>query len=319
MFRMLRDRKTYQAFTLVELLVVIAIIGVLVALLLPAVQSAREAARRQTCLNNLKQIGIAMHNYESTWKVLPVGAMSAAAGQGNENDGFGWGLAILPFVEQKALFDQINPNGRPAAIGDYFRSKRLPMPGGETPLKVFKCPTSQLPKVVDAQWRIPGAGVVPPSNGMMVGYGVNDYKGNGGGCVNDSDGVLGKRSEIPWVRFAEITDGLSNVPLVGESSYVTGNNTTSPTVSEDWPIWIGAPNTDESIRYEASTRLPINCQCTPMTMVRAINDDCAFSWHPNGAQFTFCDGSVKFISQNVAAQTWCNVNSRNDGRPVGEY
>ena len=166
---------------------------------------------------------------------------------------------------------------------------------------------------------MPGAGVLPPSSRLFLGHAVSDYKGNGGGCVNDSDGVLGKRSEIPWVRFAEITDGLSNVPLVGESSYVTGNGTTAPTVIEHWPIWVTGPGSDESIRYEAGTSLPINCRCTPTTMVLAINDDCAFSWHPNGAQFSFCDGSVKFVSQNVAAQTWCNVNSRNDGRQVGEY
>src|SRR6187401_1642376 len=87
-----------RGFTLVELLVVIAIIGTLVALLLPAVQSARESARRQSCMNNLKQMALACHNYEGTWGVLPVGAMTAAAGQGNENDGFGWGVAILPFI-----------------------------------------------------------------------------------------------------------------------------------------------------------------------------------------------------------------------------
>src|SRR5262245_31201574 len=173
---MRHDPSRYRGFTLVELLVVIAIIGTLVALLLPAVQSAREAARRQTCMNNLKQMALACHSYESTWGVLPVGAMTAAAGQGNENDGFGWGVAILPFIEQKALFDQINPNGRAAAIGDYFKATGTFMPGGDTPIKTFRCPSSQLPKVVPPQWRIPGAGMVP-TPGLMIGYAVNDYKG----------------------------------------------------------------------------------------------------------------------------------------------
>jgi prepilin-type processing-associated H-X9-DG protein len=263
-------------------------------------------------------MALAMHGYEDTWKVLPVGALTAPAGQGNENDGFGWGVAILPYIEQKALFDKINPNGRPAAITDYFRANGQPMPGGETPLKTFRCPSSQLPKVVPAQWRIPGSAVVP-SPGLMIGYAINDYKGNGGGCHSENDGAIGKRAEIPWVRFAEITDGLSNMALVGESSYVTGNNTTSPTISEDWPIWIGAPNTDESIRYEGRTGAPINCQCTATTMVVAINDDCAFSWHPGGGQFAFCDGSAKFISQNISGKTWCDVHSRNDGNPVSDF
>jgi len=318
---MARSSPRSRGFTLVELLVVIAIIGVLVALLLPAVQSAREAARRQTCLNNLKQMALAIHGYEDTWKVLPVGAMTAAAGQGNENDGFGFGVAILPFIEQKALFDQINPNGRPAAIGDYFRATGTFMPGGETPIKTFRCPSSQLPKVVPPLFRLPGAGSYPPSSGMMTGYAINDYKGNGGGCHSESDGVIGKRAEIPWTRLAEITDGLSNMGLIGESSYVTGNTTdpNSVTVIEDWPIWIGAPNTDESIRYEGRTGAPINCQCTATTMVRAINDDCAFSWHAGGGQFAFCDGSVRFISQNVSGKTWCDLHSKNDGNPIGEY
>jgi prepilin-type N-terminal cleavage/methylation domain-containing protein/prepilin-type processing-associated H-X9-DG protein len=306
------------AFTLVELLVVIAIIGVLVALLLPAVQSAREAARRQSCLNNLKQMALAMHNYEGTWKCLPVGALTAAAGQGNENDGYGWALAILPFMEQKALFDQINPDGKPGIIRDYVRANGKPIPGGEVPLKVFRCPTSQLPKVVPPNWRIPGAGVVP-SPSHMIGYAVNDYKGNGGGCYAEDDGVLGKRAEIPWVRFAEITDGLSNMALLGESAYVTGDNTTVPTISEDWPIWIGAPNTDESIRYEGKTSAPINCRCNSATMVVAINDDCAFSWHAGGGQFAFCDGATKFVSQNISGKTWCDLHSRNDGNVLSDF
>jgi len=308
-----------RGFTLVELLVVIAIIGVLVALLVPAVQSAREAARRQTCLNNLKQQALAMQNYETTWKVLPVGLMGGITA--DTDDGWAWGTAILPFVEQQALFTQLNPNGRPRAVRNNFEAtgSGRQIAGGETSLKVYRCPSSQLPKVVGATDRLPGAGVYAPSSRLFIGYAVSDYKGNGGGCVNDNDGILGKLSEIPWVRFAEITDGLSNVPLTGESSYITGNSTTAPTVTEDWPVWAVGPGTDESIRYESGTSLPINCRCTPSTMVVAVNDDCAFSWHPNGAQFSFCDGSVKFVSQNVAAQTWCNVNSRNDGRAVGEY
>ena len=307
------------AFTLVELLVVIAIIGVLVALLLPAVQSAREAARRQTCLNNLKNIGLAMHNYEDSNKVLPVGLMGGPTETTTPNDGFGWGCAILPFVEQKALFDLINPNGQAGIFRSVFTATALPIKGGDTPLKIYRCPSSQLPKIVGPTFRLPGGGVLPPSSRLFLGYAVNDYKGNGGGCVNDLDGVLGKRAEIPWVRFAEITDGLSNVPLVAESAYVTGNTTTNATSITCWPVWLGGPGSDESIRYESGSASPINCRCTPSTMAQAVQDDCAFSWHPNGIQVVFCDGSVKFISQNIAASTWCNMNSRNDGRPVGEY
>ncbi|MCI0365383.1 MAG: DUF1559 domain-containing protein, partial [Phycisphaerales bacterium] len=217
--------------------------------------------------------------------------------------------------------DQINPNGQAGAIGDYFRANNRPIPGGETPIRAYRCPSSQLPKVVPALWQLPGAGSYPPSNAMMTGYAINDYKGAGGSCYSDGDGTLGKRSELPWTRWAEVTDGLSTMLLTGESSYVTGNgrNPATVTVIEDWPIWIGAPNTDESIRFNGRTSAPINCQCTPTTMVLAINDDCAFSWHPGGAQFSFCDGSARFISQNISATTWCNLNSRNDGNPLGDF
>jgi prepilin-type N-terminal cleavage/methylation domain-containing protein/prepilin-type processing-associated H-X9-DG protein len=308
-----------RGFTLVELLVVIAIIGVLVALLLPAVQSAREAARRQTCLNNLKQQALALHNYEDTWKILPCGLLGAAPGLSPTDDGFGWATAILPFIEQRALFDKINPNGQAGALRAALNANNSPIPGGETPIKTYRCPTSQLPKVVPALWQLPGASALPPSSRLMTGYAINDYKGAGGSCNRDDDGVLGKRSELPWTRFANITDGLSNMLLTGESSYVTGNSTTAPTVVEDWPIWIGGPDTDESIRFNGRTTAIINCQCTPTTMVRAISDDCAFSWHTGGAQFSFCDGAVRFISQNISTTTWCRLNGRDDGQPLGDF
>jgi prepilin-type N-terminal cleavage/methylation domain-containing protein/prepilin-type processing-associated H-X9-DG protein len=320
---MLHRLSRRSAFTLVELLVVIAIIGVLVALLLPAVQSAREAARRQQCVNNLKQHALAMHGYHDTFQTLPVGLMGAPAGQSPTDDGFGWGVAILPFLEQKALYDKINPNGKAGALRDQLNNFGVvPIPGGETPLKVYRCPSSQLPKVVpDGNWSLQGAGSYPPSSRLMRLYAVNDYKGAGGSCNRDDDGVLGKRSELPWTRFAQITDGLSNMLLTGESAYVTGNSTNPASITsiEDWPIWIGGPDSDESIRFNGRSTAIINCQCTPSTMYKAINDDCAFSWHSGGAQFSFCDGSSRFINQNISTQTWCRLNGRDDGNSLGDF
>jgi prepilin-type N-terminal cleavage/methylation domain-containing protein/prepilin-type processing-associated H-X9-DG protein len=312
-------RPRNSGFTLVELLVVIAIIGVLVALLLPAVQSAREAARRTQCQNNLKQMGLAVHGYEDTWKRMPSSLMGGETSC--QDDGLGWGLALLPFMEQKALYDQIAipANTKPCALGDYFRANNKPIPGGETPLKTYRCPTSMLPKVVPPLWALPGGGNLPPQNDIMIGYAINDYKSAGGSCWGD-DGVIHKWMEAPGNRrFAEVTDGLSNTLMIGESSYVTGNSTTAPSRVEDWPIWIGGPSTDESVRTNGRTNSPINCQCTATTMVKAINDDCNFSYHSGGAQFVFCDGSVKFISQNIAMTTYCNLHSMRDGFPIGDF
>jgi prepilin-type N-terminal cleavage/methylation domain-containing protein/prepilin-type processing-associated H-X9-DG protein len=308
-----------NGFTLVELLVVIAIIGVLVALLLPAVQSAREAARRNSCANNLKQMGLGLHNYEDTWKRLPSALMGGIPTC--NDDGFGWAAAILPFVEQQALYNQVNPTGTPCALLNYFNANQKPIPGGETPLKVYKCPSSVLPKLVPPLFKLPGAGSYAPEKNEMIGYAINDYKSAGGSCYGD-DGVMHKLQEAPNNRrFSEITDGLSNTLMVGESSMVQGNSTVAASITriEDWPTWIGGAGQDECVRFNGRTTAPINCGCTMTNMVPAISDDCAFSSHANGAQFTFCDGSVRFISQNISIKVYCDLNAMNDGNPIGDF
>lgn len=324
-----------KGFTLVELLVVIAIIGVLVGLLLPAVQAARESARRMQCSNNLKQMGLAMHNYESTYKKLPSAMMgsNSRTGQpsGEQDDGYSWAVAILPFLEQSSLYSQLDATTRAAGIplGTYGALKRYRsanpsnpvIPGGQTKVAVFRCPSSGLPDIVPATWTIPGAAnAVPPNaNQPCVGYATNDYKGAGGSNRGDF-GVLHKLWENPSnTAFGDITDGLSNTLLIAESTYLTGNNRTTPTSFEDWPIWIGGPNTDESIRTNGRFSSPINCQCKPSTMVLAINDDCAFSYHTGGAQFAMCDGSVHFISENLSQQTNSDLNDKNDGSVLGQW
>jgi prepilin-type N-terminal cleavage/methylation domain-containing protein/prepilin-type processing-associated H-X9-DG protein len=328
-----------RAFTLVELLVVIAIIGVLVAMLLPAVQAAREAARRSSCANNLKQMGIGLHNYHDTYNSLPIGLLGAGQGQpppGSADDGFGWGCAILPFVEQGPLYERVKPNGIPSVFNKFHTSSpgplpipapgptNLPWPGGEVSLNIYKCPSSILPKTIPALWVIPGnklSGPLPPHRPWWVGYATSDYKGGGGSCYNDFDGTIAKHAEIPGGRkFADILDGLSNAILVAESSYVNAEQPpTAPTRITDWPVWIGGLGEDEQIRINGRTSAPINCGCTRTDWTRWTSDDCAFSMHSGGAQFVFCDGSVHFISVNIAIQTYCNMNSVNDGNPISQF
>jgi prepilin-type N-terminal cleavage/methylation domain-containing protein/prepilin-type processing-associated H-X9-DG protein len=321
-----------SGFTLVELLVVIAIIGILVALLLPAVQAAREAARRMSCGNNLKQQGLAMHNYHDVFKSLPMGIVGRGPGQPggstfDDDDGFGWGCALLPFVEQQPLYDRVNPNGIPSVFERFHTGAPAPLPftppgptnqpwpGAEISLSVYKCPSSILPAQVPANWGVPGIGGRPVHRTWWVGYATNDYKGAGGSCYGD-DGVIQKHLEIPGGRkFREITDGLSNVIMLAESSYVNANATRFT----DWPTWIGGLKEDEQIRVNGRTTAPINCGCKRSNWSTALSDDCAFSMHPGGAQFAFCDASVQFLSDNIAMQTYCNLHSCQDGNPVGQW
>jgi len=347
----LRNRR---GFTLVELLVVIAIIGILVGLLLPAVQAAREAARRMQCQNNLKQQGLALMNYESAYKQFPSALMGCAriSGAAPQDDGAGWAVALLPFMEQTALYSRLEEGavalggklGRPGIMrrakggtwpgsgplgpdtisGSGGSSTSLTIvPGGDTLLPMYKCPSSALPAICPLTWTIPGATSVSTHHASQfsAGYATNDYKGAGGSARGDF-GVLHKLYEAKNRRIADITDGTSNTIAITESTYVTGNgNPTNlaPTVFEDWPIWFGGPNTDESIRTNGRSSAPINAQTNPNRMVAAINDDSAFSYHAGGAQFAFADGSVHFISQSVAMQTYSDLSDISDGNVLGEW
>ena len=332
-------------FTLIELLVVISIIAVLIALLLPAVQQAREAARRTTCKNNLKQIGLALHNYESTFGRLPAALWGAtqstiatqATNTNFEDDGFSWMVSILPYIDQSPLYNLINPQGYPGVINDtatrarYYGTGVTRIPGGDTVLPAYLCPSSAMPTTVPPLWQIPGSErvggqAVPPRTPVIIGYATTSYKSAGGSCWGD-DSVMHKQWEGGGRAFRDVTDGLSNTLLTTESTYVTSTTsasarrTTKPTAFNDWPIWIGAPGggSDETVRTNGRTTSPINATVNYTTMYFANNDDNAFSYHPGGAQFTLCDGSVRFVSENIAIEVLCNLYSYQDGKTIGEF
>lgn len=351
---MRRVSRSRPGFTLVELLVVIAIIGILVGLLLPAVQAAREAARRMSCQNNLKQVGLALHNYESTYSALPAALWGASrmpspglptgGPSGEDDDGFGWMVSILPYLEQQNVYDLLAPNGQFGVLGNSsYRDSSYPafpipavLPGGDTVIGAYKCPSSAMPDRVPAQWAIPGiqlvgGGIMENQFPASVGYATSDYKINGGSCFGDF-GISGKLWELSaWgmggVKFKDITDGLSNTVAVMESTYVTSNisssqrRTTAATQFRDWPTWIGAfgSGQDETVRGNGRTGSPINARTNPNQMYFANNDDNAFSFHPAGAQFAFADGSVHFLSENLDMATYCNLFDRRDGNVLGQW
>ncbi len=206
-------RRRRSAFTLVELLVVIAIIGILIALLLPAVQAAREAARRIHCTNNLKQIGLAFHNYHDTHKCFPPSYVDSSSGGGDEE--WGWAVFLLPYVEQKPLFDQMRVSEIPlhTMLADANLRDLI-----QTPLEAYLCPSDKVRDLVltTAQDATQGQdyfdggsgslpqGFQPAASSYAGSKGHQDVLGNGRGAVP------GKNT----ISFADITDGTSQTHLL---------------------------------------------------------------------------------------------------------
>ena len=310
-----------KAFTLVELLVVIAIIGMLVAMLLPAVQAARESARRMQCQNNLHQLGLALHNYSDTFRQFPLGVAGAPKknvidqeGKPRDGDeGYGWGTALLPFMELKPLYDAIQPDWKPSPFLIHYIEQGTIIPAGATELSVFRCPSSALP------------GVVPDSLGPLTlkedfvrGYATTDYKACGGtrdqgmfcslrDCLQRNLG----RDPKPRIRDKDVTDGLSNTIAFGEAAYAAE--------LEKWPFWIGGVTEDESALFETDVNNIINCGITPKQpeyFSEALDDECAFSWHEGGAFFCFGDGSVKFLQETIDFELYGYLGTIDDGQFV---
>ena len=285
-------RRHLQGFTLVELLVVIAIIGILISLLLPAVQSAREAARRSQCTNNLKQLGLAMHNYHDTHRCFPPGFMLVTH-DGKIGGGWAWGVFLMPYIEQSSLKDTLS-------VTKYTLSQVVSdpdlLPMLQVDLDVFHCPSSTLEPLREYQG--PGSQMVGTSN-YTCSRGFFNYKYNGFGSnpTKENNGLFYGESAV---KFRDVTDGTSNTFAVGERT-VLPDNAGNP---KAWPSWCGPGGGGfmNTISSTVSTKLNL-----PGTTFSGYS-----SHHPDGAMFSFVDGSVHFISDLVDSETG-GVDTSNNG------
>jgi prepilin-type N-terminal cleavage/methylation domain-containing protein/prepilin-type processing-associated H-X9-DG protein len=287
---------TRRAFTLVELLVVIAIIGILVALLLPAVQSAREAGRRTQCSNNLKQMALAFHNYHDTYRLFPNSAFDAGY---SGNSCF---VSILPFIEQgniSSLYDFTKGNSDPVNLAAV--SMRL---------DAYICPSAVFGRSVpisgcDANDRAPGTYAV--CTGSTDPWATAEAPHNGA-IVNTVSGRTGMNS---------ITDGTSNTLLAGESdwNYPDYMFSSGPCAGQQrwgFTYWSSPyPLATGFATYNGFNHKKINGVSSRLACFR--------SDHPGGAQFALCDGSVRFVSETIPQSTLDALATRAAGDLPGEY
>jgi prepilin-type N-terminal cleavage/methylation domain-containing protein/prepilin-type processing-associated H-X9-DG protein len=309
---MLPLRRTRAAFTLIELLVVIAIIAILIALLLPAVQQAREAARRSQCVNNLKQLGLAMHNYHDTHNALPPGWIGVQGGTHHTegNSGFGWAAHVLPFLDQGPLYSRLNFNQN--CYDPAYNSAAL-----TSVLPVFRCPSDPSAE----KWDLPDE--ANPATILMQ-LPTANYVGSFGPLGPEDlceappfpaaqckgAGVFMHNSAT---RLRDITDGTSNTVFVGEHRTDTRAAVIAATGFAWHSTWLGFV----AGGAEAHARFLGVSDHTPNHPSLHIDD--YSSWHTGGVHFLFGDGRVRFLSENVDYQLFQGIATRAGGEVIGEY
>jgi prepilin-type N-terminal cleavage/methylation domain-containing protein len=307
------SRRQDGAFTLIELLVVIAIIGILIGLLLPAVQKVREAAARMQCANNLKQLGLAIHNYHGDYQSFPPAALG---GDGEVS----WAVLILPYIEQDPLYHQWNLNLR-------YTYYRHPASVVGAQVKIFYCPSRRSPPQLSvsgdtlAPWGgSPGASGDYAANGGNTTAVWEDPR-NGNGVLLYADTTFGPNNTVASWRsltaFRDVTDGLSNTLLIGEKH--VQNTMFGQQAAGDNSIYNG-DDIHTIVRVAGrQTPGPIDRPFAASPTDSYRPDERFGSYHVGGCQFVLCDGSVRMISTTVDIETLTRLAVRNDGLPVGDY
>lgn len=303
-------RASRHGFTLVELLVVIAIIGILVALLLPAVQAARESARRMSCSNNMKQVALALHNYHDSYKVFPPGSLRPVG------TGYYWGMMMftLPFMEQDAAHDSVDFNqvGATQHCGQYLIA--LQAAGSTDPgslkMNILACPSDPNSGEEKDSLADPNAGDV----GLL--YHTN-YLGMGGSNDANITSTFNGCNGLTWTgngvfyrfsstNFAAVTDGTSSTIMIGERGIPRD-------LGWGWPICGG----NECEHYVSSTLGLFKGNYEPAEYF--IHVQHLWSLHPGGAYVGLTDGSVRFLPYSMDYNTYLALSTRAGGEVVGDF
>jgi len=332
-----RGNRKAGGFTLVELLVVITIIGILIALLLPAVQAAREAARRLQCSNNLKQLGLAMHGFHEAQGAFPSGgygymwAPHPDRGVGLDQPG-SWIYSILPYCEQASLFELgsgvgANNDTDPRLLAT--NKQRL-----ETPLTVVTCPTRRpagaypmnsiwyVTKPILCDTLTVGSRCDYAANGgenwLSFGSGPNNLAGAatyGWPSPTACTGIMFSHNRF---KFTDVDDGLSNTFMIGEKSIGPDWYTTGQSVGDDQGPYVSDDrDTCRAAAFDFGPASKTVNLIPPAQDAAGVDNTFGFgSAHSGGLYFVLCDGSVRFINYSIAEMVYRHLANRKDGIPI---
>jgi prepilin-type N-terminal cleavage/methylation domain-containing protein/prepilin-type processing-associated H-X9-DG protein len=310
-------RRFRRAFTLIELLVVIAIIAVLIGLLLPAVQKVREAANRAKCTNNLKQIGVGLHNYHSTYGKFPWGWNGSEFQNTPNNKPWAWSVFLLPYIEQENLYRRLNPTVN--TLQQVFQNDLAAL---QVSIPTYLCPSDNATALPLNDNR-PFTQMVP---GQTLTIALSNYvccTGNAGGTGvfhgATAQGLLAGDSRPVAHSITEITDGTSNTFAVGERC-TRLIRPASPNGGQWAGVWAGfdgqqlGPVSKDAVLGHTFWRMQDGSDLNGTW--GNVPGTCFASTHPGGANFCLCDGSVRFVSETIS---YSDPNTSDDPTKWGTY